>query len=194
MPGATRWRGVWASLLQYSTPNSQPWLVGGDFNVVSSASEKLGKRDITVPAVNEFNDFINSAGLIDAGYKGNVFTWQNKIRGSPNSWARLDRILINNKFLTTMPTIKVLHLVEVHSDHSPLLIQPSSTNRSPSTFKFLRMWLSHEDFLACITQSWSAPAQGSPIFALQQKWKKLKRDLKQWNITVFGNIRRKLNY
>lgn len=39
---------VWADLLAFNSHNSLPWFVGGDFHVVSLASEKQGLETIVL--------------------------------------------------------------------------------------------------------------------------------------------------
>lgn len=62
-------RSIWADLVTISSFVSGPWLIGGDFNVVFSASECLG----TVPSLlhsNEFADMISDCGLLDISFIG----------------------------------------------------------------------------------------------------------------------------
>ncbi|KAF5200450.1 hypothetical protein FRX31_009963, partial [Thalictrum thalictroides] len=39
-----------------------------------------------------------------------------------------------------------------------------------------------------VEAEWSRPCYGAPIFRFQQKLKSLKKNLKQWNKAIFGNI------
>lgn len=79
-------RDLWAELLGLAT-SSTPWFIAGDFNVVTSSLEKAGRCPIDSLAVQEFNDFISSAGLIDAGYSGSIYTWCNNFKVAPKTWA-----------------------------------------------------------------------------------------------------------
>jgi hypothetical protein len=71
-------------------------------------------------------------------------------------WARLDRILINSAFLFSMPTVKVSHLARQFSDHRPLLFmaQPPSSRHKP--FRFLRMWIEHDNLKDFLYQQWQS--------------------------------------
>jgi len=45
--------------------HDKPWIVGGDFNMIKSLSEKRGGRSIIEPSQLDFTDFINKCGLVD---------------------------------------------------------------------------------------------------------------------------------
>ena len=56
-------RQLWEDLL-CSQP-SLPWIVTGDFNCVRSRSEKVGSDLLNPMAMSDFNEFINSASLLE---------------------------------------------------------------------------------------------------------------------------------
>ncbi|MQM12672.1 hypothetical protein Taro_045592 [Colocasia esculenta] len=60
-------RELFQSLLDQGDSLSLPWLVGGDFNCVTSGSEKKGGALAHPTAMLDFNSFISAAGLLDAG-------------------------------------------------------------------------------------------------------------------------------
>lgn len=62
---------MWDSLIQLSQSTFGPWLVGGDFNIISNTFEKAGGVGFDFPSMSEFNDFSLRAGLSDAGFEGN---------------------------------------------------------------------------------------------------------------------------
>ncbi|KAH0665617.1 hypothetical protein KY285_026823 [Solanum tuberosum] len=88
-----------------------PWLVGGDFNVISREEEKLGGRPVTIKEVRDFNHCTNVCNLEDQGYKGGKYTWWNGRTDSECIFKRLDRVLCNNKMQNTFPILEVEHLV-----------------------------------------------------------------------------------
>lgn len=47
-------RKLWNSL-QHLNPQSLPWCVGGDFNIVRSLDERFGGKPIDLAAMDEFN-------------------------------------------------------------------------------------------------------------------------------------------
>jgi len=50
------------------------------------------------------------------------------------------------------------------------------------------MWLQHPNYRQVIQQSWEENIVGCPMFILQQKLKRLKVSLKDWNKNVFRNV------
>lgn len=68
---------VYASIRQTVTH----WLLVGDFNVIASAEEKQGGHESDRGAIQDFQQCIMRNGLLDAGYKGEAFTWYNNRKG-----------------------------------------------------------------------------------------------------------------
>ncbi|XP_026442627.1 uncharacterized protein LOC113342241 [Papaver somniferum] len=54
------------------------------------------------------------------------------------------------------------------------------------------MWFLHSDFSRMVSDSWNAPAHGSPDFIFPFNLKRLKVAMKDWNLRVFGNINSRL--
>jgi hypothetical protein len=67
-----------------------PWLLAGDFNVILSLGEKFGGRNFGSPSYNAFVDFLQELGLIDLGFNGNHYTWNNKRLGRGKIKEKLD--------------------------------------------------------------------------------------------------------
>ena len=62
--------------LRHVNPSSLPWLVGGDFNVVTSLDERLGGLPVQVSAMQDFNDCIDDCSLRPFTTTGSRFTWK----------------------------------------------------------------------------------------------------------------------
>ncbi|KAG6513034.1 hypothetical protein ZIOFF_031180 [Zingiber officinale] len=94
------------------------WLVGGDFNVISSMEEHSAGVLARPGAMEDFNNFIMLAGLVDAGFVGDRYTWTNN-----RVWKRLDRVLLSSSWGNLDFTVRVEHLSRAASDHCPLLVE-----------------------------------------------------------------------
>jgi hypothetical protein len=140
-------RSLWDNLLQISAVNSMPWILGGDFNIVSQLCERAGGGSVDLHAMGEFHSFMQQAGLCDPGFSGNIFTWCNNQQGTARIWCRLDRFLINSAFISQFPPIQVSHLARNYSDHTPLILSVQDAAPSPKPFKFMKMWVDHQDFI-----------------------------------------------
>ncbi|KAL9670621.1 hypothetical protein QQ045_008175 [Rhodiola kirilowii] len=180
---------LWSTLLDKAPQYTGPWLVTGDFNVISSWVENKGGARGDLGAMFDFNDFQVQARLSDAGYTGTKYTWSNNRQGSAEIWLRL----INGAALATLPDLKVHHLARVASDHCPLLISIGSSTRRPVGFKYLRAWHAHTCFLDVVRENWAHSLHANPILNLALKWKSLRRCFKEWNWNIFGNIHHKLS-
>ena len=67
-------RDLWCGLLA-DKPNSLPWCIRGDFNVVMTPHEKPGGRPFAVVEGVEFMSFLEEAS------SGSSFMWCNNRRG-----------------------------------------------------------------------------------------------------------------
>ncbi|XP_060182193.1 uncharacterized protein LOC132611846 [Lycium barbarum] len=112
-------RVLWDSINQVSNLFDLPWLVGGDFNVISTEEEKLGDLPVLYNEIANFNNCLSSCGLQDLGYVGSTYTWWNGRVEEARIFKILDRMVCNDKLLDVMPTMKVTHLIKKGSDHSP---------------------------------------------------------------------------
>ncbi|KAI3466941.1 hypothetical protein Pfo_023604 [Paulownia fortunei] len=159
-------RELWNDLRNIAEQNdTQPWLIGGDFNTILHLNERTGNTRNRLTSMNDFGDMIGDCGLIDAGYEGSSYTWTNH-----KVWKRLDRVLI-------------------WSDHSPLLISlETDTIKAPSPFRFFRMWSRHHTFWDTVKDSWRHPTENQGMKNLQQKLYRLKQRLRWWNKNIFGDI------
>ncbi|KAL0361975.1 UNVERIFIED_CONTAM: hypothetical protein Sradi_3882000 [Sesamum radiatum] len=78
-------RVLWEELVAIAE-EGVPWLVRGDFNTFLHAEENIGGSFNRTDHMEDFGDMIMDIGLIDAGFKGEPFTWTNN-----RIWRRLDR-------------------------------------------------------------------------------------------------------
>ncbi|KAK4707378.1 hypothetical protein R3W88_033067 [Solanum pinnatisectum] len=58
----------------------------------------------------EFISVIEACGLINLGYTGLPYTWCNQRNAHARVWKRLDRSMVNDKWLETMPQTAIEHL------------------------------------------------------------------------------------
>ncbi|GAA0179249.1 hypothetical protein LIER_44028 [Lithospermum erythrorhizon] len=129
-------RDLWKSIRGLA-PASSPWMLMGDFNAITSSSEKMGGNEPNQLFMVEFNDYISDCNLEDVGYIGSTFTWT-----SGRVSERLDRVLCDQQCLNEFPLMHVRHLAKNYSDHSPLLLEIMlDTGQPRGSFRFQNMWL-----------------------------------------------------
>ncbi|XP_043696829.1 uncharacterized protein LOC122647506 [Telopea speciosissima] len=127
---------LWKSLGLLAANVSSPWALCGDFNVVLSPTEKIDGRPPCVASVEDFNEFVIRAALFDAGFEGNSFTWSNGQVGENLVRARLDRVLCNLPWNSS-----VHHLTKSYFDHAPIWIPVDNFILEIKESSCLALWL-----------------------------------------------------
>lgn len=98
----------------------------GDFHSILKPSEKLGGNKVNNSRIRIFENVLNTCNLIDLGFSGPCFTWQNNQRGKYNIRERLDRCLANQYWMNIFPTHIIKHICCTTSDHSPIYLNTSN--------------------------------------------------------------------
>lgn len=93
----------------------------GDFNSIRRVSERAGVSMLAnYRDIQAFDSFIYDTGLVDIPLHGRNYTWY-KQDGRCKS--RIDRVLLNNNWLSRWPNAHQVGLRRTVSDHCPLLLQ-----------------------------------------------------------------------
>lgn len=121
-------------------------MIAGDFNAILSNEEKSGGRDKEEWELRDFRSFIDDNDLIDVGYVGYPFTWNNKRSGRANIRMRLDRVVANPRWQTDFPNRALHHLKPGGSDHCPILLRfgLAEVQQIPR-FIFYSRWATQEE-------------------------------------------------
>ncbi|KAL9665044.1 hypothetical protein QQ045_020453 [Rhodiola kirilowii] len=139
-------QSLFDDLVEYSESISGPWIIAGDFNVISKWDEKRGGNLDDDGSMDAINQFHMDACVSDVGFKGNPFTWSNNHRGETRVWERLDHVICNDQAFCKFPHMQVQHLARVKSDHCPLLIDLEVKERKGFFFHYLKIWEDHPGF------------------------------------------------
>lgn len=83
-------------IIRSLVPDSSPWLLGGDFNIITNSSERIGGSTPDLSAMSDFGNCLLDTGLLDIGFVGPSTTWE---RDGGGLQQRLDRILLNQAWL-----------------------------------------------------------------------------------------------
>ncbi|KAL2235448.1 UNVERIFIED_CONTAM: hypothetical protein Sindi_1277000 [Sesamum indicum] len=168
-------RNLWNTLESLAREHSdEPWLVGGDFNAVRDMNEVCGASGDIRMAMEEFNVGIQEAGLIPLPMQGEWYTWHNCSTNSRSLWKRLDRILINDRWLARFPFSYYHCLLPRTSDHSPLLLHGDRQNQTGGMFRFDNYQTLSPEFIPSVQNIWQNTIVGVPMFAVTRKLKVLK--------------------
>ncbi|KAK4707367.1 hypothetical protein R3W88_033056 [Solanum pinnatisectum] len=136
-----------------------------------------------------FIGVIEACGLMDLGFNGPKFTWSNQRGIHFRIWKRLDRAMVNDRWLQDMPHTNITHLPSVGSDHCPLLMEVNARSEDHiKYFKFLNYWAEQPSFAETIARCWDRPVKGNPMWIFHQKLKRLSSTLSVWSKQQFGDI------
>ncbi|KAI8536166.1 hypothetical protein RHMOL_Rhmol10G0235300 [Rhododendron molle] len=119
--------------------------------------------------------------------------WRNLKRGGAgDNKSKLDRVLSNIEWLDSFPHAEAVFLPPGISDHCLMSVTmvPPLGGRKP--FKFFNFWLQHPQFQQILVSSWNEGVDGTPMYALTTKLKRLKGVLKSMNLKCYSNISRRV--
>uniref|UniRef100_A0A2N9HFR8 Reverse transcriptase domain-containing protein n=1 Tax=Fagus sylvatica TaxID=28930 RepID=A0A2N9HFR8_FAGSY len=194
--GHRKWES-WVLMDKLHSLDNAPWLCMGDFNEILSLSERSGEFLGSTRRMQDFCAVVNRCGLIDLGFRGIPFTWENRSDGEALIQKRLDRALANAAWLDCFNLCSVSHMVCSYSDHVPLLLHMDTSTRhcqpKRRPRKFEEKWSLHPDCEAIIQDVWSREeANGSPMFILCEKIKHCRKALYRWYKEVSGEFQNKI--
>ncbi|XP_028071512.1 uncharacterized protein LOC114273895 [Camellia sinensis] len=175
---------LWENLKFFANSHHLPWLLMRDFNEILTSTEKFGGQPIDTRRALLFKDCLDHCGLIDMGFSGPRFTWNNCRQSGCFISERLDISLCNESWAQLFPNNKILHLPKLHSDHCPILLHTHANPppRAARPFRFETIWLSDPSLSVVVSESWtdSSPfLQGTKMFVDR---------VSIWNRNTFGNI------
>ncbi|XP_074306129.1 uncharacterized protein LOC141641362 [Silene latifolia] len=166
---------LWNDLIRLTVTN--PWIVLGDFNNVLRADEKIGlpvKDAETAP----FQSAIDNCGLHDL--KSPSSTWV---------FSRIDRVLVNDEWVTNWPDHYAYFAPEGDYDHCPYFIQCNDVQlKKKRPFKFYNMWTGVSEFKNIVKEGWNHHIHGSLMYRVVKKLKLMKSPLKALNHDLFSDV------
>ncbi|KAL5157811.1 C2 and GRAM domain-containing protein [Glycine soja] len=157
-------RELWESLMQLrqQIPEGM-WCFLGDFNSIRHPSERQGVSHRGVE-------------LTEIPSVGRKFTW---FKPNGASKSKLDRFLASHEWLLKWPDCTTFVLDRNFSDHCPILLSATNTDKGPKPFKVFDCWLKDKSFVRTVTKCWrNAQPKGWGGYVLKEKIKNLKEILK----------------
>lgn len=151
----------WYLLRNLSKDLSESWVVLGDFNEIMFSTEMRGERVRPSYQMRNFREVLQECALSDLGWERTPFTFTNKRKGSHETKARLDRVVVTKKWREDYPEAKVIHGFANASDHNPIILKLKGLGnrqrkeRNP-IFKFEPMWLRDTNFRHTMAEAWSS--------------------------------------
>ena len=174
----------WDELLAKEFIKDDLVVLGGDLNLTLGSGEVWGPRAIPDSQADHFISSFARVGLIDVEPTKINATWRNRRTGVNRVAKRLDRFLIGEKFLDSLPFVRQWVECGGISDHSPIMIELKSGAGKPySPFKFNNAWLRCEDYLSLVSSSWEPynhEVHGHAATHFMKNLLKIKAVTKEW--------------
>ncbi|KAM0927773.1 hypothetical protein ACQ4PT_002053 [Festuca glaucescens] len=165
-------------LTQIGATMQSPWIVNGDFNLVTDTTDKSNGR-VNKCMMNKFRHTINALALQDMHLQGCRFTWDNGQEEQIS--ARLDRVLFNPLWEDVYPISDLTALSTSISDHSPLLLTCSAARPRSFRFKFENLWAKLPGFQEVVKNAWTTVSYfTNPLRTLDAKLKATAKSLRSW--------------
>lgn len=161
-------RRSWDHLDLFGRRNADvPWVIVGDFNAYIFGDKNFGGT-IPTESSHGLKRCMYSNDLMDMVFMGPLFTWAD---GRPNGVSRkIDRVIINEKWLEEFPNVNAIYLPPVVSNHCAILViigEGSKTAKPP--FMFFKYWAEHEMFDVVLREGWNIKVSDTPMFILCKK-------------------------
>ncbi|XP_070053975.1 uncharacterized protein [Nicotiana tomentosiformis] len=177
-------KSLWGELTRLHSIQQGPWLIMGDYNAIRSGEDRPIGNPVQELEVRDFNEFIESTRLTEMKTSGRSFTWTNG-----HTYSKIDRALINAKWMLAMPHLEVWIMDPHCSDHSPLSIAlEEDEDCSLKPFKFLNHLAEHDEFIKIVSEAWERPQEQNNMRNIWQKLKRVKQAMKVLNNNEYNIV------
>jgi hypothetical protein len=196
-PGRDKRYLSWTLLRRLANALSYPWLCMGDYNETLYGSEHFSNTDRPEGQMRDFRECVEESGLIDLGWSGLPYTWDNRQPDGSNVKARLDRALGNAELLEMFSIQRVQHISMVESDHCAVLVRMQQKDKNLSKpgrrcFKYENVWQSHADYDDTVQWLWQENSGQGGLEGLSNTLRNMQKGLDDWGVKTFGNFKQKL--
>jgi len=166
-------------------------LIFGVFWLISTL-RKINKRQWNgvVGSKNDgismFNQFIIEMELEDVPKVGREFSWY---RPNVKAKSLLNRFLVQKEWFNIWSGSIQFILDRNISDHCPIVLKDANVDLGPKPFRSLDYWFQHENYVEVVEGAWrNMSIHRWGAYVLKEKLKGLKKVLREWNATCFGDF------
>eukprot|EP00253_Pinus_taeda_P024113 PITA_24113 len=174
----------WLELFAKTLMKAPLMVVGGDLNFSLGGTEAWGPSAREDPLTEFFIQFLQAHNLIDPSPTSLSPIWRNRRSGEDRIAKRLDRFLISEGLIKSVPLFRQWVEATGNSDHSPIFLDLSfPPPKPPAPFKFNSSWLEEPFFNSLFKSTWifaNRNASESKIFLFMENLKRLKIATKSW--------------
>jgi exonuclease III len=184
-PDPSKRTEAWSLLRYIARMDPIPWVCLGDFNEILSADEKYGGSRRQRGLMENFQKTLEGCGLVDLGFRGPKYTWNNGRGGIEFTKERLDRAVANGIGVNCINEMEVVIGVTLCSDHLPLFLimkDRHSKHKHLRKFRYEAGWDLHAKCRELIANSWEVdrPNGADPWDQLGGKMDECRNSLIRW--------------
>ncbi|XP_019236840.1 PREDICTED: uncharacterized protein LOC109217066 [Nicotiana attenuata] len=156
-------RKLWEDIKEINDQMAEPWAIMGDFNCVLHKEDMIGSP-ITMAEIREFKECVTKCILEEMKSSGAFYTWNNKQGGTDRVYSRIDRVLINNDWILTMPDSEVFYRSEGTYDHCPAIIRLAEIHKKQHIFRYFNMWSIAPSYKETMKQGWNTNKRETKMY------------------------------
>lgn len=187
-------RFMWDHMARLRSVSSEPWVVCGDYNECMWQHEHLSSTARSSAQMVAFRDCLQLCELVDLGFSGMPFTYNNNQFAVRNVQVRLDRCCADEAWRDLFPNVRVKHLMSSASDHCPLLLEvevlePDKRRHSGGRYKI--MWERHAALPDIIAKAWTK-RRAYNLGQVAANLKDVMKDLRDWSRNNFGQVSKQI--
>ncbi|KAM0830982.1 hypothetical protein ACQ4PT_065875 [Festuca glaucescens] len=154
------------------------WLLLGDFNLISQASDK-SNANLNLRMMGRFRSVIEDLELREFQLVGRKFTWSSDCNN--NVMTRIDRVYMTKEWEFSYPQYQLTPASSSISDHCPLLLKKMDV-RHFKGFRFESYWVGQAGFKQVVSQAWNKQVHSNDAFhRLHTKLSRVSKALKKWH-------------
>ncbi|XP_019236789.1 PREDICTED: uncharacterized protein LOC109217016 [Nicotiana attenuata] len=131
--------------------------------------------------IRDFKECVTKCILQEMKSSGAFYTWNNKQGGADRVYSGIDRVLINNDWILTMPDSEVFYRSEGTYDNFPAIIRWAELQKKQHIFRYFNMWSIAPSYKETVKQGRKTNKKGTKMYELVGKLNNLKGKLMQLN-------------
>jgi len=117
---------------------------------------------------------------------GRKYTW---FKGDAKWMSRLDRFLLYEEWCLEWPNFLQVAILLGLSDHCTLVLSIDEDIRGPRPSRMLKCWQDTPDYNLFVSEKWkSLQVTGWGGYVLKEKFKLIKKALKEWHVSHTYNL------
>jgi hypothetical protein len=186
---------MWDKLRALKPLTDLPWCVLGDFNEAMWAFEHFSATPRPESQMRNFREALEVCELIDLGFSGLAYTYDNKRSGSANVQVRLDRAVADNSWRNLFAEARVVHKVTPCSDHYAIIlecIKEEFQGPRPARRYYEVMWERDASLPERVATAWAETGPKHNLGEVKKGLGCVMSQLQAWSKAKFGAVTREL--